>query len=137
MNTNPLEVAARALRQMQEAWNEADGTGFGAPFADDADFVDIRGDHHAGRQVIAAGHQVILDTIYRGSRHEYEAVSARQLTDGVIYALGRSTLNAPEGPLAGESQARFSMVLMQEDDGWKIAAFHNTMVAPVEVQRPV
>jgi hypothetical protein len=38
----------------------------------------------------------------------------------------RSVLNAPTGPLAGEHTALFSMVLVRDGTGWRIAAFHNT-----------
>ena len=66
------DVAAELIGRLQRAWNEADGQAFGEPFAPDADFVDIRGEHHRGQQAIAAGHQAIFDSIYEGSSVEYE-----------------------------------------------------------------
>ena len=56
-------IAAALLRQLEDAWNAGDGAAFGAPFAEDADFVDIRGDHHRGRAAIAQGHRAIFDTV--------------------------------------------------------------------------
>jgi uncharacterized protein (TIGR02246 family) len=50
-------VAAEPIGRLERAWNEADGQAFGEPFTPDADFVDIRGEHHRGQQAIAAGHQ--------------------------------------------------------------------------------
>ena len=52
--------------QLEAAWNAMDGTAFAAPFADDADFVNIRGEHFRGRAAIAAGHVEIFRTIYNG-----------------------------------------------------------------------
>ena len=40
---------------------------YGAAFADDSDFVTVRGRALRSAQVIAAGHQGIFDSIYRGS----------------------------------------------------------------------
>jgi uncharacterized protein (TIGR02246 family) len=124
-------VGVRVLNELEEAWNNADGEAFGAPFAEDAEFVTIRGEHHSGRIPIARGHQAIFDSIYKDSTVKLEAVTTKQLADDVLYVLAHSTLSAPSGPLAGEHEARFSVVLSRPgDDDWQIAAFHNTLVAP-------
>jgi uncharacterized protein (TIGR02246 family) len=59
----PIDVAKRILADLQAAWNRADGRACGAAFTDDADFVDIRGMQHRGREAIAGGHQAIFDTV--------------------------------------------------------------------------
>jgi hypothetical protein len=56
-------------------------------------------------------------------------LQARELDDRVILAHVRGTLNAPAGPLAGESEAIASVVLVRDGDEHPIAAFHNTLVA--------
>ena len=121
--------AAEMIGRLERAWNAADGEAFGDPFAPDADFVDVRGEHHRGREAIAAGHQAIFDEIYEGSTVAYELTGARELTGGVILAHATAVLRAPSGPLAGEHGAVQSLVLVRGDDGWEIAAFHNTPVA--------
>jgi uncharacterized protein (TIGR02246 family) len=125
------EAAAEAvLKQLEDAWNGASGAAFAAPFAEDAEFVDIRGAHHTGRAAIAGGHQAIFDSVYKGSVNRYEAVVTKEFSDDVLYVLGRATLNAPTGPLAGEHEARFSLVMTRPGGGdWQIAVFHNTLVA--------
>ena len=89
----------------------------------------IRGDHHRTREAIAHGHRAIFDTIYRGSKVRYELAQARRLTDDVILAHNAATLDAPSGPLAGTHQATATLVLVRTPDGWRIAAFHNTLVS--------
>ncbi len=126
----PEQIGRRALAQLEAAWNAADGRAFAAPFAEDADFVDIRGDRHRGREAIARGHQAILDTVYRGSRIAYALVQARALTPEVVLVHGRGDLTAPTGPLAGESSATATLVLARHGDDWRIAAFQNTALAP-------
>jgi uncharacterized protein (TIGR02246 family) len=124
-------VAAELIGRLERAWNAADGRAFGEPFAPDADFVDVRGEHHRGREAIAAGHQAIFDSIYEGSTVAYEPTGARELPGGgVILAHATAVLRVPSGPLAGEHNSMLSLVLVRGGDGWEIAAFHNTLVAP-------
>jgi uncharacterized protein (TIGR02246 family) len=59
-------AATEPIGRLERAWNEAEGRAFGEPFTADADFVDIRGEHHS-REAIAAGHQAIFASVYRGS----------------------------------------------------------------------
>ena len=123
-------VATELIGRLERAWNEGDGQAFGEPFAPGADFVDIRGEHHRGQEAIAAGHQAIFDSVYKGSTTDYELTEARELSDGVILAHATGDLRAPSGPLAGEHRAVQTLVLVRGDDGWRIAAFHNTLVMP-------
>jgi uncharacterized protein (TIGR02246 family) len=127
---NVEDIARRVLNHLSDAWNAADGQAFGAPFAADADFVAIRGDHHHGREAIAHGHQAIFDSIYRGSQQTYDLLQSRALTDDVVLVLAQGNLNAPSGPMAGESQSTATLVLFRDGDDWQIASFHNTLVAP-------
>ena len=126
---DPKNIAEPVVRRLQDAWNAADGAAFGAPFAPDADFVNIRGDLHSGGEAIAAGHQQIFDTIYAGSTLQYTLLRARELDHGVILAHVQGKLSVPGGPLAGEHNALASVVLVANGDGHQIAAFHNTLVA--------
>ena len=126
---DPKSTAETVVKHLEDAWNAADGPAFAEPFASDADFVNVRGELHSGRDAIAAGHQQIFDTIYAGSTLRYSVGSARELDDGVILAHIPATLNVPNGPLAGEINALASVVLVREGEQHRIAAFHNTVVA--------
>jgi uncharacterized protein (TIGR02246 family) len=118
------------VSRLEAAWNAMDGAAFGAPFAEDADFVTIRAEHFRGRPAIAAGHTAIFQTIYAGSTNRYTVETVRQVRPGVALAHVRAELNAPTGPLAGRHHARFSVLLTKEASGWEIAAFHNTLEPP-------
>jgi uncharacterized protein (TIGR02246 family) len=115
--------------QLEAAWNAQDGPAFAAPFARDADFVTIRGEHFSGRPAIAAGHAAIFRTVYAGSTNRLTIESARLLSPEVALVHVHALLDAPVGPLAGRHGARFSLVLTKEPGGWEIAAFHNTLEA--------
>lgn len=136
MQNNPEEIGRRIISQLESAWNAGDGPGFARPFADNADFVDIRGVHHQGGEAIGHGHQAIFDSIYRGSRIAYRLTHARELADGVILVHSTGELDTPSGPLAGKGEALQSLVLVREGEEWKVASFHNTVVAPPPGGRP-
>jgi len=108
------------------AWNAADGAAFAREFTDDADFVNIFAMHGVGREAIAEAHQMIFDTIYRGSRNAFSVEAVRSLRDDVALAHIRALLEIPEGPMQGELRALATAVMVREGEAWKIAAFHNT-----------
>jgi uncharacterized protein (TIGR02246 family) len=123
------DTAARMfVAGLEAAWNAADGAAFGARFTDDAVFVDVRGSRHRGRPAIAAGHQGIFDSIYRGSTVGYEVESIDQLGPDVAVAHANATLDCPTGPMAGRNHARFTVVLVRGSDAWEATTFHNTLV---------
>jgi uncharacterized protein (TIGR02246 family) len=126
---NPKNIAETVVEQLEAAWNAADGAAFAAPFEPDAEFVNVRGDPHTGRQAIAAGHDGIFSTIYAGSTVRYSVLQARELGDGVILAHISGKLDVPAGPMAGETNALASIVLIRDGDEHRVAAFHNTVVA--------
>jgi uncharacterized protein (TIGR02246 family) len=117
------------VSQLEAAWNAMDGPAFAAPFASDADFVTIRGEHFRGRPAIAAGHAAIFRTIYAGSTNQCIIEGARPLRQEVALVHVHSLVDAPRGPLAGKHRARFSLVLTKEAGKWEIAALHNTLEA--------
>jgi uncharacterized protein (TIGR02246 family) len=111
------------IAELTRAWNAGDGSAWAASFAQDADFVDVVGRAHHGREVIAAEHQKIFDTIYRGSRLEIRQVDSRPLGDGVLLVHTASTLRVPDGPRAGEWHAVQTKIFQNG----QILAFHNTL----------
>ena len=122
------QIVANIVNELERAWNVADGVAFARPFAEDADFVNIRGEHHRTREAIAKGHQAIFNSVYKGSVVRMQVAAVRTLAPTVLLAHVKSTLKVPAGPLAGEHAALFSLVLVRDQDNWPIAAFHNTLV---------
>jgi uncharacterized protein (TIGR02246 family) len=118
------------VSRLELAWNASDGSAFAADFADDADFVNIRGEHHRGRQAIAGGHTGIFKSIYAGSTNRYTVEAMRLLRPDVALVHVHSSLDNPQGPLAGRHTARFSLVLTREQGRWQIASLHNTLEPP-------
>ena len=126
LSATDRDALAEVVRRLEAAWNAMDGAAFAADFDEDADFVNVRGEHVRGRAAIAAGHVAILTTIYAGSTNAYALEATRLLRPDVALAHVGARLEVPRGPLAGRHAARFSLVLTREPGGWRIAAFHNT-----------
>jgi uncharacterized protein (TIGR02246 family) len=125
--TLAADVAALA-EDLEQGWNSGDGASFTARFAHDADFVNVYGMHARGRVGIAAGHDHIFSGVYAGSRVQYRVESARLLTPLVALVHLHARLGVPQGPMAGEHEARPSLVLTRSGDEWEIASFHNTFI---------
>jgi uncharacterized protein (TIGR02246 family) len=133
---DPAAIAATLLQQAERAWNNGDGPAFGAVFADESDFVDIRGGHHRGDgALIGRGHQAIFDSIYADSTISYRLEVARLLAPGCVVAVAISTLDAPGGPLRGVNHSRMTVVIAEEDGRWCITAFQNTLVVEGRLSR--
>ena len=127
---DPHPVAIEMVGRLEQAWNDADGQAFGQPFAPDASFVTVRGEHILGSDAIGTGHDGIFHSIYAGSVNQMEVVRTAQVSDSVIVATSRNTLDCPGGPLAGRHQALSTIVIARTaDDQWQIVASHNTLVA--------
>jgi uncharacterized protein (TIGR02246 family) len=124
----PTDIAAAQFERIERAWNRADGAAFGAAFAGEADFVDMRGAHHRGDATIGHGHQAIFDSVYAGSTVGFRVDVARETAPGCILAVATSPLDAPSGPLQGVHHSRIMAVITEQGDGWAIAAFQNTLV---------
>jgi uncharacterized protein (TIGR02246 family) len=123
------------VSQLETAWNAMDASAFASHFAEDADFVNIRGEHLRGRPLIAAGHATIFRTVYVGSTVKMTLQTARLVHPDVPLVHVLSVLDVPQGPLAGRHRACFSMVLTRRGGDWEIAAFHNTLQDPPSPSR--
>jgi len=121
-------IATARFAGMERAWNKADGAAFGREFTEDADFTDIRGDHHKGVAAVIEGHQALFDSIYAGSTVRFEVQSARPVAPGCVVAFVASTMVAPIGPLQGTNHATITAVITEQPEGeWAVTAFHNTL----------
>jgi len=121
------QIAREVLARLEQAWNSGDGNAFGAPYRDNASFVTIRGELAHGAE-IGTGHAQILTSIYAGSTNHMELLEAQRVSDDVIIATSRNTLEAPHGPLAGVHAAMSTSVLVRSGDDWRIATSQNTLV---------
>lgn len=123
------EAAIREnVKQMESGWNTKSGALFAKPFAEDADYVVINGMYIKGRKTIETGHQQIFDTIYKDTTVTLNVKQIRFLRPDVAVAHVNAHRAGPTKELTGD--AFLTLVLTKEKQGWTIAAFQNTQVAP-------
>lgn len=129
--TRPLGQAPQdVLDHLRAAWNAGDAAAFAGLFTEDATFVIWRGDVLTGRSEIEQAHH---DLFTRSpSRTQVAAVDLRRLDDQVAVAL-------TVGGASGDGDVRYDMlqtlVLVRRDEGWRVAAFHNTAMSERAKQR--
>ena len=126
------EAAIRqVIQQVQDAWNAHDGKAFAAPFAPNADYVNVRGLHAKGREAIEKGHTAIFSTIYKESRNIGTIKSIRFLRPDVAVVHAEWNLEYRAGEETRKGHAMNTMVVTKDSGRWSIAAFQNT---PVQAQ---
>lgn len=114
-----------------DAWNRGDGDGFASIFADDADFTSIRLDQISGRGPIAAAHNQIFASYYRGTRIDATLERVRQLREDLaVLDIDAHMTNAAGEPF-GAKHAHAMAVAERQKGGWRIVAFQNMVPAQV------
>jgi len=121
------------VAQFVEGWNAGDGDLCARPFAEDAEFTAVTGQHIRGRDLIARGHAEILSTVFRGTRNSATVNEISFLRPDVAVADVTFRID----PIADRPWIpRYSTcgVVATKDHGrWSIAAFRNM----VPFERPV
>ncbi len=130
MTLDAYAIAAAIVAQLQTAWNAGDGHAYGAPFAEEADYISVLGRKLHSRRAIAAAHEGVLKSLYKDSTMRHTVTQARALTDDVIVAYVDTVLNVPAGHITGEHNAILALILVREEDAWRIAHLQNTLVVP-------
>jgi len=123
------EAAMReSVKQLETGWNTKSGAVFAKPFAEDADYVVINGMYFKGRADIQTAHQRIFDTIFKDTKISLTVKQIRFLRSDVAVIHVNGHRDGPTKELTGD--AILTLVMTKEQQGWTIAAFQNTSVAP-------
>ena len=123
------------LEMMREGWNSGDGTLYAEPFTKEADYTVWNGHYAKGKAAIAAQHQHIFDTFYANTTLHYGEKYIRFLREDVaLLRLENANISRENGDLVREYGARPLMVITKEDGQWRIAAFQNTPIIPMQAK---
>jgi uncharacterized protein (TIGR02246 family) len=131
------------LDQQAAAWNRGDSAAWSAPFTQDADFVNIRGDAFHGRAAIVEQHHRILSGPFLGS---HSTITIRQCTDiapGIALVetvhevtgfkfLPPGIIPTSEGVL----KTRMKYVAVKQGADWHFVAAQNTAILPATAMPP-
>ena len=128
------EAAVYALYQeLMDGWNQGSGDAFAAVFTEDGDLVAFDGTHFKGRQEIAPFHQQLFDKWLKGSRLVGEVKDVRFLSPDValMHAVGGTVMRGKTDPVP-ERDSIQTLVAIRQDGEWRLAAFQNTRLHPMD-----
>lgn len=111
-----------------KAWNQQQGRGFSNDFSEEADFVNLFGEHFSGKADIEKRHIEILQTFLKGSVLEITHTHFREVYPGLVIAhvywqlfLEKMSVNDPWKGL-------FTQVFIYSNNKWEITASQNTLI---------
>ena len=133
-NDSADEAAVRALyQQLMDGWNQGSGAAFAAVFTEDGDLVGFDGTHLKGRQEIAPFHQQLFDKWLKGSRLVGQVKDVRLLHPdiAVMHAVGGTVMRGKSEPSPERDSIQTLVATRQEGDEWRLAAFQNTRLHPI------
>ena len=133
-NDSTDEAAVRALyQQLMDGWNQGSGEAFAAVFTEDGDLVGFDGTHLKGRQEIAPFHQQLFDKWLKGSRLVGQVKDVRLLHPDIalMHAVGGTVMRGKSEPVP-ERDSIQTLVATHQDGEWRLAAFQNTRLHPMD-----
>jgi uncharacterized protein (TIGR02246 family) len=141
MSSSEETALAELVADVEEAWNAHDTGRFAARFAEDADFINVRGWWWRGRDEIERRHAVLHETMFGESRMSLELASIRELCPGVVLAYVRWRMVGHEfGGPDQTSEPRtgiWSWVVRDRGGSAEIVSAHNTDTVEVPPDHPL
>ena len=110
MALNDEQNLREVIKGLEMAWNNGDSVAWSAFFAEDADFINIRGGLFNGRSNIERGHRAIFDTIYNGSANKITVKKMRFASSDVAIVFLIAELKVTQAGLPPVLHARPTLV---------------------------
>ncbi len=137
LSTQAQTEILAAVKTMFDGWNSHDMAMYAAPFAEDADFVNVLGIHWHGRANIEARHVELHRKIFRNSSLKMLSCNLRPIAPGVALAHVKWEMTGhetpPSAPFTPYRQGLITAVFVEQDGRWSIASSHNTDIVPVSL----
>jgi uncharacterized protein (TIGR02246 family) len=124
------EAAIRdVMARGADAFNRHDAAAAAAVYMDDADLVNVRGDHLTGKAAIERGLGTAFATRYKDARMKRGDITIRFLRPDVALAYVANEITVGEGSGAEVHRELGLRVFVKDGGTWRIAALHNTPLA--------
>lgn len=117
---------AETFAKLSEAWKDGDGAAFAQCCTEDVDFINLLGMHVIGRRAVVELHEKIFRGPYKDSTVAFTIESIRVVSPTAALVIAPSLIDIPSGPVKGIVLSVASILLVYDDDRWKLANFHNT-----------
>jgi uncharacterized protein (TIGR02246 family) len=121
--THGLEAT---FANLSDAWKNGDGAAFAECCTEDVDFINLLGMHVKGRRAVTELHEKIFRGPYKGSTVAFTIESVRVISPTAALVIAPSRIDLPSGPVKGIVLSIASILLVRDNDRWKLANFHNT-----------
>jgi uncharacterized protein (TIGR02246 family) len=135
------QAIATLVAEVERAWNSHEMSRFAACFAEDADFVNVRGWWWRGRGEIEEHHALLHETIFSGSSMKLEHAATREVGAGLVVAHVKWRMVGHEvGGPQQTSEPRsgiWSWVIRDHDGRPEIVSSHNTDTMEVPPTHPL
>lgn len=131
----PAEISEILQRQVA-AWAAGDAEAFGADVAEQVVFTNVVGMFIVGRAGFVSQHAGIFAGFYKGTqmRQTVEHIALVRPDVAVVDTLAEVEGGGPFPPgfphHDGRIRTRLQQVMVRDGGRWRVAAFHNTPVAP-------
>ncbi len=126
------ELIRGVITAMTEGFNRHDARAASQMYTDDADFVTVRGERAKGAAELERQLAAIFATRAREATHKTLNVTVRFIAPDVAVAHVTNELSGiirPDGQKPPPHTELSIRVLVRTGGVWKVAAFHNTIVA--------
>jgi uncharacterized protein (TIGR02246 family) len=128
---NADETSIRAeIKNLEDGWAKKDGNLFAKPFAENADYVVVNGNHLKGKKAIAEGHQFIFDSFYKETFIKADIQSIRYIRPDIALVHVAGHMTGKSNGQVVDTKSFMTMTMEKTASGWQIAAFQNTAVQP-------
>lgn len=114
------------LASLSDAWKDGDGAAFAECCTEDVDFINLLGMHVKGRRAVAELHEKIFHGPYKGSTVAFTIESVRSISPSALLVIAPSRIDIPSGPVKGIVLSIAGILLVRDNDRWRLAHFHNT-----------
>jgi len=125
------EAIVLVVRSIVDAWNRHDMESFGNLFAEDADFVNVRGARWIGRRAIREAHAATHATIFKNSQLSLHETSVRFLDFDIAVARSVTEVTGQidaSGQTLPPRTTILTLVMTKTDGQWMIVVAQNTDV---------
>ena len=131
------EAILNLLNEQTAAWNSGDAEAYARHFAPEGTFTNILGMFFIGQAAFRERHNYLLQNVLPGTVIQQEVVSLQFIPPGtaVVETLVRTSGCPKTGALPGvhidangELHTRLLQVMVKNNSGWQIVAYHNVDV---------
>lgn len=132
------QAIGKIVSNMTAAWNRRDVAGFGAAFAEDAEFTNVFGLKQNGRAEIEASHAPLFQTIFKDTELTAIETRVRMIRPDIAAVDVRWKMTGARDPMGNpwpEREGILNWIVTLHGDRWLIDVSHNMDLPASELRK--